>query len=129
MTVNGKTTLDPQFTKMISVAKETVSNDSLNKDRFCQCIVLQSSGEKEKAYYFSCGSVDELADKTCSVLEEIRLPVQRIVCMWGNGEIEVPSGRFLKALCSADPENKKATVLLKAGPNAFSTKTVEEIIG
>ena len=41
--------------------------------------------------------------------------IQKIVCLWSNGDIDMPSWKFRKMLCELNVENKNAQMLLNGG--------------
>ncbi len=124
-----KQTIDPQFSKMLLMSKAYFNSNNLKEYEYHQCLVLSTVQGEEKIYSFACTSVKDLIDQSCSVLLRERITtVQKIVCMWEGGAIDVPSYQFMKTLCDINAENRKAEILLR-GLNAYVTKKISDIIG
>ena len=128
--LKNQTKIGTEFSNMLSSAKVYFNTSDHKKYEYHQCLVLGTNQGKEKVYSFTCDSVTDLINQSCSILLQERIPtVQKIVCMWEGGAIDVPSYKFMKTLCDTNPENKKAEILLSAGTDAYVTKKISDIIG
>lgn len=125
----NKTTIDAQFSKMLSMAKEYFNSKEQKKHEFHQCLVLNSVLDEYKLLSFACDSVEELVNQNSSILsQEKNAPIRRVICMWEDGTIDVPSYQFLKKMCEFNIENNEAVVLLSAGTDIYLTKKIMDII-
>lgn len=112
-----------EFDDMLSLAKESLKSNT-DKSEYTQCIVMRTAQGENKLYAFSCNTVGELLEQSCSaILKDNILIVKKLLCMWSGEILDVPSGRFMSTLCEIDPNNKNAEVLLKS-----SVKKISEII-
>ena len=126
----NQTTMDPIFSKMLSMAKEYFSSNSLKNYEFHQCFVLSTIQDEYKIFSLSCNSVEELIDQSCSILLQGKVTtIKKIVCMWEGYAIEIPSYQFMKKLCELNTENKKAQILLGVGTDSYVSKRIVDIIG
>ena len=51
--------------------------------------------------------------------------IERLICMWHDGSIDLPSFAFREALVAAESSNLSAKILL-GGLNGYVVKTVKE---
>ena len=128
--LKSETTIGTEFSNMLSLAKAYFNTSTSKKFEYHQCLILRTTQGEEKMYSFACNSVKELITQSCAALLQGKITtVQNIVCMWEGEVIDVPSQRFMKTLCDVNTENKNAEILLSAGPNAYVTKKIADIIG
>lgn len=126
----NETTRDPQFRKMLSMAKEYFDVNSLQKCEYHQCLVLCTQQDEVKLYSLNCDSVEELVHQSCLILTKEKITtIQKIVCMWEGGGVDVPAYQFIKKLCALNIENKKAEILLRTASNVYNAKRIVDIIG
>ena len=125
---NNKT-IDLDFQSMMMKAKSLFCDENQDTNKYSQSIVLKPIKGEDKGYCVSCSSLDDLINQSCSAVKQENISaVLKLVCMWKGNILDVPSERFLKTLCTINAENKKAEVLLNAGPNAYVTKKIADII-
>jgi hypothetical protein len=128
--IKNEATIGVEFSNMLSLAKAYFNTNTSKKFEYHQCLILRTTQGEEKVYSFTCNSVKDLINQGCeAILQEKITTVEKIVCMWEGEAIDVPSNRFMKTLCEVNPENKNAEILLSAGPNAYVTKKIADIIG
>ena len=120
---------DSDFSRMYLLAEKYFdTNNSIGKFEYHQCIVLKTE-QGDKMYSFACDTVKELIDKSCDMLINEKISVvEKILCMWEGGFIDVPSHSFMKALCNLNDENKETQILLRGAENAFLIKKISNII-
>lgn len=118
-----------EFSSMAALAKAYFERENQSKYQFHQCLVLRTQQGKETLYSFKCDTVTDLVNQSCAILPQIMVGIDKILCMWGSGSIDVPSGAFLKGLCRLREENKYAEVLLNGGASGYVTKKVVDILG
>lgn len=128
--IKNEITIGVEFSNMLSLAEAYFNTNISKKFEYHQCLILRTTQGEEKMYSFACNSVKDLITQGCVTLLQGNLStVQKIVCMWEDNAIDVPSHQFMKTLCDINPENKNAEILLNAGPNAYVTKKICDIIG
>lgn len=126
----NKTTLDPHFNKMLSLAEEYFASSNIEKYKYHQCLVLNAANCEDRIYYFYSDSIDELSNKCCALLLQEKMPIiKRIVCMFEDGSLNPPAYQFMKNLCKLNIENSKAEILLKTFQNTYVKKRICDIIG
>lgn len=128
--VQNEATIGAEFRNMLSLAKAYFIKNTSEKFEYHQCLVLRTAQGEEKMFSFACDSVAELVNQECAaILKEKNTTIQKIICMWEGETIDVPSNRLIKALCDGNLENKNAEILLRAGPDAYVTRKIADIIG
>ena len=126
----NKTTIEPHFNKMLSMAEEYFASNKLEKYEYHQCLVLNTADGEDKIYFFYSDSVEELVSKCCSILSQEKITtIKRIVCMFEDGSITTPAYQFMKNLCALNKENRKAEVLLMTLKGTYGIKQINDIIG
>ena len=117
------------FCRMLSLAEKYFdTNNSIGKFEYHQCLVLKTE-QGDKIYSFACDTVKALIDKSCDMLISEKISVvEKIVCMWEGGFIDVPSHGFIKALCNLNDKNKETQILLQGKENTFHIKKISNII-
>ena len=127
--IKNEATIGVEFNNMLSLAKEYFKTNTSKKFEYHQCLILKTTQGEEKMYSFACDSIAELINQeVVAILKEKITTIQKIICMWEGETIDVPSNRFIKTLCDVNPKNKNAEILLSAGPNAYVTKKIADII-
>ncbi len=125
----NETAIPKEFENMYTLAKAYFNSANCGEYEYHQCLVLQTN-DGDKIFSFCCDEVEDLVNQNVAVLDRGKITaVQKILCMWEGGTVDVPSGKFMKKLCGINSENKKAQVLLKTINGAFAVKTIENIIG
>ncbi len=79
----------------------------------------------DRAIHMFVNQADSQDEK--DALQELSLnvgKVDRIICMWLDGEVDLPSYTFRKGLLEIDPENKNAQILLM-GMNGFTMRSLD----
>ena len=126
----NQTAINSEFVNMICLAETYFNTSDLKNYEYHQCVVLRTNDGKETVYSFACNSVEDLIDQSCSVLSQDRkISVQKIVCMWDGGALDVPCHKFMEKLCDISAENKRAEILLSSHPGAYSVKRICDIVG
>ena len=121
---------DPIFQEMLRLATEHFHNCAPTDSAFHQCIVLHTADNVYKTYAVNGDNVADLAQHSCAILtSENNALIRDIVCMWGNGAVDVPAYAFLKKLCALNAENKLARVWLRSSPDTHTAKCVANLIG
>lgn len=116
------------FRSMCTLAREQLLKIDGNQAHQ-QCVVLAAEQGAPQAFIVAADTVGEFAAQQCALLSNEMPPVQKIVCMWKSGVVDVPSGAFLKRLCELSAQNKDAEILLKGSGDTYNGKTVADIIG
>ena len=117
------------FCRMLTLAENYFdTNNFIGRFEYHQCVVLKTE-QGETIYSFACNTVKELVEQSCDMLinEKIRT-VEKIVCVWEGGAIDVPPYRFMKALCELNDENKNTQILLNGGNGSYIIKSIRNII-
>lgn len=128
--LRNQTTIGTEFSNMLSSAKAYFNTNTSKKFKYHQCLILRTTQGEEKIYSFACNSVKDLINQGCETILQGKITtIQKIICMWEGEAIDVPSNLFMKTLCDVNPGNKNAEILLSAGPNAYVTKKIADIIG
>lgn len=128
--VQNEATIGAEFRNMLSLAKAHFITNTSGKFEYHQCLVLRTAQGEEKMFSFACDSVAELVNQECAaILKEKNTAIQKMICMWEGETIDVPSNRLIKALCDVNLENKNTEILLRAGPDAYVTRKIADIIG
>ena len=125
--------IETEFSTMLSLAKEQLHSTSAQGKKYCQCLVLKTANGAHITTLLCADTADALIDQQCAILSapemgETRI-ITKLVCMWDGESLDVTSHAFMKALCAAHEENRRAEILLSAGADAYVTKTVAAIVG
>lgn len=92
--------------------------------------VIAVKTAKGNAYHFANRCVGEARDEERflqMLCEKDDKAVRYLVCMWRNGEIDVPSMYFRRRLIEICPQNTNALVLLQ-GMNAFTVREIRQLM-
>lgn len=104
------------FDSMISAAKSNLPEAS--DCEFNQCVVVKTVGNNLLIHKIAVNSVEDLISEQCMIASELErlkdTEVERIVCMWGSKELDVPSHGFMLSLCELNGRNREACVMLNS---------------
>ena len=121
--------IHPVFVEMLAKAEAYFEVSKLTTYPYHQCLVLCTTRGEHIVYPVTADSVDQLKSRQCALITEPdHSSVAKIVCMWENKALDVPSHQFMTTLCGINAENKNAEILLNAGKNAYITKKISDII-
>ncbi len=129
----NKTTVESEWGAMLSSAKLYFESHDQKKYKYHQCLVLSTANGEQIVCPIAADCVDALKSQACSNIESLiekynNNTIKKIICMWENQTIDVPSSDFMKKLCEINIENKKAVVLLSAGTDVYRPKQIVNII-
>ena len=129
----NKTTVESEWGSMLSSAKLYFESHNQKKYEFHQCLVLTTANDEQMVCPITADSVDALKSQACSYIESFIKKyngnsIKKIICMWENNTIDVPSLNFMKKLCETNKENRNAIVLLNAGTDVYIAKKIVDII-
>ena len=129
----NKTTVESEWGAMLSSAKLYFESHNQKKYEFHQCLVLTTANGEQMVCPITADSVDALKSQACSYIESLIKKyndnsIKKIICMWKNNTIDVPSSDFMKKLCEINKENRNAIVLLNAGTDVYIAKKIVDII-
>lgn len=129
----NKTTVESEWGAMLSSAKLYFESHNQKKYEFHQCLVLTTANGEQMVCPITADSVDALKSQACSYIESLIKKyndnsIKKIICMWENNTIDVPSSDFMKKLCEINKENRNAIVLLNAGTDVYIAKKIVDII-
>ncbi len=105
------------FVPMVETARAALTG--LGRDE--QAICLRFSSGKVQIIFHA-----PLADafRVDALVEDSREdPITQLVCLWGEGHPDLPGYALRKHLCSINPENAHAEILLN-GLDCYSIKTI-----
>ncbi len=124
----SKETLPAEWINMLLTAKKQFDTYNQEKHTFYQCIVLCMDDGEILAYPIFAGSVDELNQNSIKNInftaKQNSKSIKRILCMWNNYSIDVPSYVFRNRICELNKENKKAVILLSGGTDVYLEKQI-----
>ena len=131
--IYSKTTVESEWGAMLSSAKLYFESHNQKKYEFHQCLVLTTANGEQMVCPITADSVDALKSQACSYIESLIKKyndnsIKKIICMWENNTIDVPSSDFMKKLCEINKENRNAIVLLNAGTDVYIAKKIVDII-
>ncbi len=115
-----------QFEKMLSLAKSALNSVSCGDKT--QVIVLLCEGGREYVAVIDDATTEyKFSEKQLlgKLEEDNCTTVNKIVCEWAQGGLDVPSYDFRKMLCDLDGKNAD-TVMLLEGKDQLITKTVRQ---
>ena len=129
----NKTTVESEWGAMLLSAKLYFESHNQKKYEFHQCLVLTTTNGEQMVCPITADSVDALKSQACSYIESLIKKyndnsIKKIICMWENNTIDVPSSDFMKKLCEINKENRNAIVLLNAGTDVYIAKKIVDII-
>ena len=107
-----------EYYKMLEIAKNSLKK--VNIQTYTQCIVVLT--DKQKIYHkIIANALSEENTAEFSFLNELKAnhdtKIKKIVCMWGCGDIDLPSWKLRKMLCEVNLENQNAQMLLLGKPS------------
>lgn len=129
----NKTTVESEWGTMLSLAKVYFESHNQKKYEYHQCLVLTTANGEQIVYPITADSVDALKSQACAYIESIIKKyndnsIKKILCMWENNTIDVPSSDFMKKLCEINKENRNSIILLNAGTDVYTAKKIVDII-
>lgn len=129
----NKTTVESEWGTMLSLAKAYFESHNQKKYEYHQCLVLTTANSEQMVCPFTANSVDTLKSEACSYIERLLKEykndtIKKIICMWENNTIDVPSSDFMKKICEINKENRNAIVLLNAGTDIYIAKKIVDMI-
>jgi len=101
------------FNKMSAIAKESL--EEAKKQQYTQSIVLLTSCGGEYCSVITNALSAEKTDESALIERLIAANdtcMSLILCMWGDGNIDIPSFAFRKMLCKLNPDNLNAGILV-----------------
>ncbi len=129
----NKTTVESEWGTMLSLAKVYFESHNQKKYEYHQCLVLTTANEEQIVYPITADSVDALKSQACAYIESSIKKyndnsIKKILCMWENNTIDIPSSDFMKKLCEINKENRNSIILLNAGTDVYTAKKISDII-
>lgn len=129
----NKTTVESEWGTMLSLAKVYFESHNQKKYEYHQCLVLTTANEEQIVYPITADSVDALKSQACAYVESSIKKyndnsIKKILCMWENNTIDIPSSDFMKKLCEINKENRNSIILLNAGTDVYTAKKISDII-
>ena len=127
------TTVEPEWGAMLSLAKAYFESSNQKEYKYHQCLVLTLANSEHIVCPSAANSVDSLKSEACSYIEGLlkehnNHTIKKVICMWENNTIDVPSSDFMKRICEINKENRNAIVLLNAGMDIYIAKKIVDII-
>lgn len=123
---------DNDFSEMLFLAKSLLNSHNETNEKYHQVIILHTADGEKLELSVAADSSDELKRRECEEIEILlkkhkNPKILRMICVWQNGEIDVPAFDVMKTMCRMNAENKKASVLLAVATDTFSVKSIENI--
>ncbi len=115
--------LTDDFNLLIKTAKEKIANiENLKKSQ----IIIVMSGKNNLFYEIIDYTLTDAYLKGNKLINELKenedTEVRKILCMWNDGCIELPSIYFRKLLCELNEKNKYSEILLNGKDSLFVSK-------
>ena len=124
----NKKIIDEEFYRLFLLAENYFATTCVGGFEYHQCLSLKTE-QGEQIYSFIGNTVKELIEQSCNMLEREKITVvEKIVCMWEGGAIDVPAHNFLKILYSLNDKNKETQILLRGAENTYHIKKISNII-
>ncbi len=112
------------FNDLISIAKETLAKTNEVKEGYPEPQAIVFTTQNSYTYI----SVVETPQEICSrLVSEDDTRILKILVMWKNGEIDVPSYELRKAIVELNNENMDAHILLQ-GEDGLLIKKLSEMM-
>lgn len=129
----NKKTVESEWGAMLSSAKSYFESYNQKKYEYHQCLVLNTVNGQQMICPIPADSIDALKSQACSFVDNLMKnynnnTIKKIICMWENKIIDVPTSDFLKKLCKINKENRNAIVLLNARTDVYIEKKIVDII-
>lgn len=116
---------DKMFDKMISIAKSKLSNITENTSVLPLPQVAVLLTDKNNIYV----AVNDIDGSICEEMtRENDTKIVKMLTMWKNGCIDLPSTKFRKSLVEIDEHNNLADILLR-GKTDYLIKKLSATIG
>ena len=119
----GNDTLDTQWEMLLNKASKEA--DSLSNGEVV--VILTAKGTVDSILFQNIHSAMEAENAMKFLIEKKKsgeAKIQRLVCMWHDGSIDLPSYDFREALVAIDSRNLSTQMLLH-GLNGYAIKTVK----
>jgi hypothetical protein len=117
------------FDSMISLAKNNLPEAS--DCEFGICAIVKTVKKNLLIHKIAVNSVEELINEERRIVSELEVSsdteAEKIVCMWNNGTVDVPSYSFMQDLCKLDAKNRDARIILNSG-EGFRAVRIADII-
>ena len=120
----GNDSLDAQWEMLLSRARREA--DKLSDGNVV--VVLTSTGAVASISFQNIHSTIEAENAMKFLVEQKKkgeAKIERLICMWFNGSVDMPSFAFREALINIDSKNFSTQVLLN-GLNGYVVKTVKD---
>lgn len=116
---------DVMFDKMISIAKSKLLNINENVNGLPSPQVTVLLTDKNNIYV----AVNDIDGSICEEMtRENDTKIVKMLTMWKNGRVDLPSINFRKALFEMDEQNNMADILLR-GKTDYLIKKLSATIG
>ncbi len=113
--LNNKLQFDKDiFERMQKNASDILSNAT--KEEYTQAIVLLSSKGKEYSRVIKNALSQDKIDEASlleTLIAENDTYIYRVLCMWQDGGIDIPSLKFRKMLCESSSKNLESGIFVK----------------
>ena len=120
---NGSDTLDAKWEMLLDKAKKDANELSLGNS----VVMLSAKGAIYSVSFRNVRSAIEAEGVMKFFIEKKKsgdAKIERLICMWHDGSIDLPSFAFREALVTAEGSNFSAKMLL-SGLNGYVVKTVK----
>ena len=121
---NGSDTLDAKWEMLLNRAKKDANELSSSNT----VVMLSAKGTIHSVSFQNGHSAIEAEGVMKLFIEKKKnsdAKIERLICMWHDGSIDLPSFTFREALVAAESSNLSAKILL-GGLNGYVVKTVKE---
>lgn len=126
----NKMTVEIEWGAMMASAKSHFETYNQKNHKFHQCLIMDTTKQGIMTYPIVADSMEELTKQEELIVANLEGDtICRIICMWQNNCIDVPSFYITKKVCEINKQNKAAEILLSAGTDAYVTKRIDDIIG
>lgn len=129
----NKTNIISEWSEMLLSAEAYFDSYNQERKKFHQCIVLCMNGGEQIFCPIAVDSIDMLNSHACSTVEKLLQNytcniIKKVVCVWEDKTVDVPSFAFMKKICDLNKENKRTLILLNTGNDMYRTKQIKDII-
>ena len=116
------------FNKILELAKEKKPSNNLHKH--AQVVVALSTSGNIYHKVINNPLTEELIDENSFISELIAnqdIQIDKMVCLWANGCVDLLSYNFRKLLCATNSLNGETKMLLQ-GYNGYIVKTLSQTL-
>jgi len=111
------------FNLMLKTAKEKIADN--NELTTFQILIIESP--KNNLFYdFVNYMLPNESSKENEILNKLKenedTEISKIICMWNDGCVDLPSFHFRKSICELNEKNKDAEILLNGKDGFFVSK-------